>query len=108
MPVTFAFHRMFDVAGAGPAEKREKDESPINCGHSYWSRLLFVANPKVLSIVFEALTTFCSKCKNPTKLGKSKRTKTTTTKRPLEIFVFILPTAAVDRCSAALHPRSAI
>ena len=24
--------------GAGPAEKREKDESPMNCGHSNWSR----------------------------------------------------------------------
>ena len=34
----FAFQRISDVEGAGPAEKREKEESPMNCGHSYWSR----------------------------------------------------------------------
>ena len=39
MPVTFAFHSMSGVSGAGPAEKREKEESPMNWGHSYWSRL---------------------------------------------------------------------
>lgn len=38
MPETLAFQRMLDVSGAGPAEKREKDESPMNWGHSYWSR----------------------------------------------------------------------
>ena len=30
---------MFDVSGAGPAEKREKEESPWNSGHSYWFKL---------------------------------------------------------------------
>ncbi len=35
----FVFHNTFDVAGAGPAENREKAESPWNCGHSYWFKL---------------------------------------------------------------------
>jgi hypothetical protein len=41
MPVTFAFQSIAEVSGAGPGEKREKDESPMNWGHSYWSRLEF-------------------------------------------------------------------
>lgn len=30
-----AFQRMFEVDGAGPAEKRVYDESPSSCVHSY-------------------------------------------------------------------------
>lgn len=50
---------MSDVAGAGPAEKRENDESPLNCGHSYCSkpfdvaalaRLLLLANSMKLEV----------------------------------------------------------
>ena len=33
---------MAEVSGAGPAEKREKPESPMNCGHSYWSSVLLM------------------------------------------------------------------
>jgi hypothetical protein len=39
IPVMLVFQRTFDVAGAGPAEDLEKDESPWNWGHSYWFRL---------------------------------------------------------------------
>ena len=35
----FVFHSTFEVAGAGPAEDREKEESPWNWGHSYWFKL---------------------------------------------------------------------
>lgn len=37
MPDTLAFQRMFEVSGAGPVENRVNPESPMNCGHSYWS-----------------------------------------------------------------------
>ncbi len=51
---------MAEVSGAGPAEKREKEESPMNWGHSYWSRFeLFAA---VLTLVW-ALTRFGFECK---------------------------------------------
>ena len=33
------FQSTFDVAGAGPSEEREKDESPWNWGHSYWFKM---------------------------------------------------------------------
>jgi hypothetical protein len=49
MPVTLAFQRTLDVSGAGPAEKRENEESPMNWGHSYWSR--FELAEVVLSLV---------------------------------------------------------
>jgi hypothetical protein len=39
----FVFHRMSGASGAGPAEKRVKPESPCNCGHSYWSKLPYLA-----------------------------------------------------------------
>ena len=38
MPETLAFQSISGVLGAGPAEKREKEESPINCGHSYCNK----------------------------------------------------------------------
>jgi len=46
------FQRTFDVAGAGPAENREKDESPWNWGHSYWFRLPEVEAELVLTCEF--------------------------------------------------------
>ena len=47
---------MSGVEGAGPAEKREKDESPMNCGHSYWSKMLSPVFSEVFSVAFEAST----------------------------------------------------
>ena len=35
----FAFQSMFDVAGAGPPEDLEKEESPWDSGHSYWFKI---------------------------------------------------------------------
>jgi hypothetical protein len=60
MPVTLAFQRMSDVSGAGPDENREKEESPMNWGHSYWSRLELTE--VVLPLVC-ALTRFEFDCK---------------------------------------------
>jgi hypothetical protein len=37
--VTLAFQSKSGVSGAGPAEKRENEESPINWGHSYCNKL---------------------------------------------------------------------
>lgn len=39
MPEMLAFQRTFEVSGAGPAENREKEESPMNWGHSYCNKL---------------------------------------------------------------------
>jgi hypothetical protein len=39
----FVFHKMSGASGAGPAEKRVKDGSPCNCGHSYWSKSPYLA-----------------------------------------------------------------
>jgi hypothetical protein len=52
----FAFQSMFDVAGAGPAEKREKDESPINWGHSNFSKLSLLPAPVKFEVEAAALT----------------------------------------------------
>ncbi len=38
------------MSGAGPVEKREKEESPVNCGHSYWSK-----SPPLLEMLSEVL-----------------------------------------------------
>lgn len=51
---------MAEVPGAGPAEKREKEESPMNWGHSYWSR--FDLAEVVLALVC-ALTMLVFVCK---------------------------------------------
>jgi hypothetical protein len=51
---------MSDVSGAGPAEKRENDESPMNWGHSYWSRLEL--EEIVLLLLVCALTTLEFDC----------------------------------------------
>jgi len=63
MPETLAFQSISGVFGAGPAEKREKEESPMNCGHSYWSRLEFAE--VVLAFVC-AFTRFEFNCKEKT------------------------------------------
>ncbi len=63
MPETLAFQSMSGVFGAGPAEKREKEESPMNCGHSYWSRLGFV---EVALTLVCAFTRFEFDCKEKT------------------------------------------
>ncbi len=38
-PVMLAVQSLSGLSGAGPAEKRLNDDSPMNCGHSYPSRL---------------------------------------------------------------------
>src|SRR3972149_1618754 len=56
MPVMFAFQSIAEVPGAGPAEKREKAESPVNWGQSYRSKISppeeaaeFVVSPETLT-----------------------------------------------------------
>jgi hypothetical protein len=63
MPETLAFQSISGVFGAGPAEKRVKEESPINCGHSYWSRLEFA---EVVLAFNCALAKFEFDCKEKT------------------------------------------
>ena len=67
------FQSTFDVAGAGPSEEREKDESPWNWGHSYWFKM-----PEEIELVLTcAFTELGSawKKKEPKIDDKSNRTK---------------------------------
>jgi hypothetical protein len=87
MPVTFAFQSIADVAGAGPAEKREKCESPINWGHSYWSRRSSLAFP-VFSDAVEAFTVFSRRFEMAINAGRiSSRTRTAAAQRRFGFFV---------------------
>ncbi len=58
----FVFHMISGASGAGPAEKRVKDASPSNCGHSYWSKLPLLAvastSPKALEVPSARLCIF--------------------------------------------------
>ena len=55
IPVMLVFQRTFDVAGAGPAENREKEESPWNWGHSYWFKIPELEDKLVLTCAFTVL-----------------------------------------------------
>ena len=74
-PVTFAFQRTVDVSGAGPAEKREKEASPMNCDHSYWSKASWAADTSVDSP--ETSTVF-PRVEIATSIDKIKRRDKTT------------------------------
>jgi len=84
MPVMFVFHNTFDVAGAGPAEDREKDESPWNWGHSYWFKIPELETTLAFNCAF---TEFLPVCKlRDIKIDeRSTRTKIDTTLRFLII-----------------------
>lgn|SRR4030042_729526 len=98
MPVMFAFQSMADVAGAGPVEKREKDESPINWGHSYWSKMSSLAFP-MFSGAVEAFTVLSRRFGMAINAGKiSSRAKTATAQRCFRFFTFLASENSRVRC----------
>ncbi len=59
IPDTLAFQRMFEVSGAGPVENRVNPESPINCGHSYWSSVELAGDKFAMGCVINKVEFKC-------------------------------------------------
>jgi hypothetical protein len=81
----FVFHSTFDLAGAGPAENREKAESLWNCGHSYWFKLPLMVELPLTCAFTELPGAACRETDAKTADETSRRTKTAPTLKVLII-----------------------
>jgi hypothetical protein len=96
MPVMFVFQRMSGASGAGPDDERVKDESPWNCGHSYWSRSPYLEG------ALEVLVVLCPKLEKTAKSEtNSSKAKTATVKTTFEVFILPPRRICCGRSNAA-------